>query len=148
MNPYKIDEPALISFSGGRTSGFMLWKILQAYNGKLPEDIWVVFANTGKEAPETLDFINDVSEKWGVHINWLELSVHEERPIWRTKQVNYKTASRCSIRRASAGVFMPSRSRVGGRASAPDLGVHDRGRRHSGPVCRECVPANLARDRN
>ena len=32
----------------------MLWKILQAYNGKLPEDIWVVFANTGKEAPETM----------------------------------------------------------------------------------------------
>ena len=48
-NPYKIPEPALISFSGGRTSGFMLWKILQAYNGKLPEDIWVVFANTGKK---------------------------------------------------------------------------------------------------
>ena len=94
MNPYKIPEPALISFSGGRTSGFMLWKILQAYNGKLPEDIWVVFANTGKEAPETLDFIKDVSDKWGVHINWLELSIHEERPIWRTKQVTYETASR------------------------------------------------------
>ena len=72
----------------------MLWKILQAYNGKLPEDIWVVFANTGKEAPETLDFIKDVSDKWGVHINWLELSIHEERPIWRTKQVTYETASR------------------------------------------------------
>lgn len=94
MNPYKIPEPALISFSGGRTSGFMLWNILQAYNGKLPEDIWVVFANTGKEAPETLDFINDVSEKWGVHINWLELSIHKEKPIWRTRQVNYKIASR------------------------------------------------------
>ena len=72
----------------------MLWNILQAYNGKLPEDIWVAFANTGKEAPETLDFINEVSEKWGVHINWLELSIHKERPIWRTRQVNYKIASR------------------------------------------------------
>jgi len=94
MNPYKIPEPALISFSGGRTSGFMLWKILQAYNGKLPKDILVVFANTGKEAPETLDFIRDVSEKWDVNINWLELSIHEDRPIWRTKQVTYETASR------------------------------------------------------
>jgi 3'-phosphoadenosine 5'-phosphosulfate sulfotransferase (PAPS reductase)/FAD synthetase len=94
MNPYKIPEPSLISFSGGRTSGYMLWNILKAYDGKLPDDIWVVFANTGKEAPETLDFIKDVSDKWGVHINWLELSVHKERPIWRTRQVTYETASR------------------------------------------------------
>ena len=93
-NPYKIDGPALISFSGGRTSGFMLWNIIKAHGGQLPPDVYVVFANTGKEAPETLDFIRDVSEKWGVHINWLELSIHEERPIWRTKQVTYETASR------------------------------------------------------
>tara|TARA_R100000655_G_scaffold77616_1_gene116839 strand:+ start:6 stop:833 length:828 start_codon:yes stop_codon:yes gene_type:complete len=94
MNPYKINGPALISFSGGRTSGFMLWNIIQAYNGKLPNDVHVVFANTGKEAPETLDFVNDVSKKWEVHINWLELSIHKERPIWRTKEVTYETASR------------------------------------------------------
>jgi len=93
-NPYKIDGPALISFSGGRTSGFMLYQILQAHNGKLPEDYFVVFANTGKEVPETLDFINDVSEKWGVDIFWLELDIQNERPIYRTKIVNYKTASR------------------------------------------------------
>lgn len=94
INPYKIQAPALISFSGGRTSGYMLWNILKAYEGNLPDDIWVVFANTGKESPETLDFIKEVSDKWDVHINWLELSVHEERPIWRTKQVTYETASR------------------------------------------------------
>jgi len=94
MNPYKINSPALISFSGGRTSGFMLHNIIHAYGGKLPDDIYVVFANTGKEAPETLDFVHAVSEKWGVHINWLELEIAEERPIWRTKIVDYKTASR------------------------------------------------------
>ena len=94
IDPYKIPSPALISFSGGRTSGFMLWNILKAYNGKLPDDIHVVFANTGKEAPETLDFVNDVSKKWGVHIHWLELYFAKERPIYRTKEVCYKTASR------------------------------------------------------
>ena len=94
MNPYKIDSPALISFSGGRTSGFMLWNILKAHNGKLPSDIHVVFANTGKESVETLDFVNEVSEKWDVPITWLELEIAEERPIWRTKIVDYKTASR------------------------------------------------------
>lgn len=93
-NPYKIESPALISFSGGRTSGFMLWQILQAYEGKLPDDIHVVFANTGKEAEETLDFVNEISEKWDIHIHWLEHYYGDERPIHRTKEVTYETASR------------------------------------------------------
>ena len=94
MNPYKIDGPALISFSGGRTSGFMLWNIIQAHGGSLPEDIHVVFANTGKEAPETLDFVNDISKKWGIKIYWLEMYLGDERPIYRTKEVTYETAAR------------------------------------------------------
>jgi 3'-phosphoadenosine 5'-phosphosulfate sulfotransferase (PAPS reductase)/FAD synthetase len=94
FDPYKIPTPALISFSGGRTSGFMLWNIIQAYNGKLPDDIHVVFANTGKEAPETLDFINEISQKWDIKIHWLEHYFGDERPIHRTKEVTYKTAAR------------------------------------------------------
>ncbi len=94
QNPYKIQSPALISFSGGRTSGYMLHKILEAHNGKLPDDVYVVFANTGKEMPETLDFINDCEKKWNVKIHWLELDIHNERPIYRNKEVSYETASR------------------------------------------------------
>jgi len=36
-NPYRITEPSIISFSGGRTSGYMLKKILNAFGGKLPK---------------------------------------------------------------------------------------------------------------
>ena len=36
---YKIPTPAVISFSGGRTSAFMLKQIVNAYGGKLPEEI-------------------------------------------------------------------------------------------------------------
>ena len=93
-NPYKIPTPALISFSGGRTSGFMLWNIINAYDGKLPEDIHVVFANTGKEAPETLDFVHEVSQKWDIKIHWLEMYLGKERPIYRTREVTYETAAR------------------------------------------------------
>ena len=64
-NPYKINGPALISFSGGRTSGFMLWNIIQAHGGTLPKDVYVTFANTGKEAPETLDFVHEIEQKFG-----------------------------------------------------------------------------------
>jgi 3'-phosphoadenosine 5'-phosphosulfate sulfotransferase (PAPS reductase)/FAD synthetase len=71
-DPFRIEGPACISFSGGRTSGYMLWRILQAHGGKLPDDVVVVFANTGKEATETLDFVQTCSTRWGVPITWVE----------------------------------------------------------------------------
>ena len=94
MNPYKIKGPALISFSGGRTSAFMLKQIIDAHGGTLPDDIYVTFANTGKEMPETLDFVQACSEHWGVKVHWLELEMADERPVYRTKEVTYETASR------------------------------------------------------
>jgi len=94
FNPYKIPTPSIISFSGGRTSGYMLHKILDAYNGVLPDDIYVAFANTGKEAPETLDFVKDVEDKWDIKIYWLEHYFGDEKPIHRTREVTYETASR------------------------------------------------------
>ena len=71
-NPYRIEGPALISFSGGRTSGYMLWHILDAYDGQLPDDVHVCFANTGKEREETLRFVHECESRWGVRVNWLE----------------------------------------------------------------------------
>ena len=93
MNPYKIEGPALISFSGGRTSAYMLYHILQAHGGKLPNDVYVIFANTGKECPETLDFVKDCQKKWDVDVIWLEFDWNgNDKQI--TKIVNYETASR------------------------------------------------------
>jgi 3'-phosphoadenosine 5'-phosphosulfate sulfotransferase (PAPS reductase)/FAD synthetase len=86
-NPYLIEGPALISFSGGRTSGFMLWHILDAYGGKLPDDVHVTFANTGKEREETLRFVHECGSRWGVDIHWLEW-----RPKRRGAPVNERFA--------------------------------------------------------
>lgn len=72
MNPFRIAGPALISFSGGRTSAFMLHQIIYAHDGKLPDDVVVAFANTGKEREETLRFVHECGSRWGVHIHWLE----------------------------------------------------------------------------
>ncbi len=36
VDPYFITGPTIISFSGGRTSAYMLHQILQAYSGTLP----------------------------------------------------------------------------------------------------------------
>ena len=97
---YYIDEPTCISFSGGRTSAYMLYKILEAHDGDLPNFAKVTFANTGKEMPQTLDFVNDVAQNWGVNIVWLERFAREAREdeknkyVYETKVVNYESASR------------------------------------------------------
>jgi len=72
MNPYLIEGPALISFSGGRTSAYMLYQIIQAHGGTLPDDVIVGFANTGKERKETLRFVHDCEAHWGVRVHWVE----------------------------------------------------------------------------
>jgi len=86
---FLIDEPTVISFSGGRTYAYMLWRVLQA-NGGLPEEAIVVFANTGKEEEATLEFVRDCETNWGVEIHWLEYQ--NDDPKFR--RVNFETASR------------------------------------------------------
>lgn len=90
MDPFKIDGPATISFSGGRTSAYMLWRIVQAHGGKLPGDVHVVFANTGKEVEKTLRFVHECGARWGVPIVWVEW--RDGKPGFEI--VGYNSASR------------------------------------------------------
>jgi 3'-phosphoadenosine 5'-phosphosulfate sulfotransferase (PAPS reductase)/FAD synthetase len=93
MDYFKITEPTCISFSGGRTSAYMLWRVLQSNGGKLPEEAVVCFANTGKEDEATLQFVNDCATNWNVPIVWLEYQDAEETKD-RWKEVTFETASR------------------------------------------------------
>jgi len=86
-DPFKIDGPTCISFSGGRTSAYMLWRVLQSNEG-LPEEAVVCFANTGKEEEATLEFVRDCSDYFGVPITWIE---YADKGY---KIVSYETASR------------------------------------------------------
>lgn len=86
---YLVPGPALVSFSGGRTSAYMLHEIVRAYGGALPPDVHVCFANTGKEREETLRFVYECGSRWGVRVRWLE---------WRRpdtfEEVGFNSASR------------------------------------------------------
>lgn len=95
-DPFFITGPALISFSGGRTSAYMLWRILQAHGGTLPDDVHVTFANTGKEREETLRFVHDCATHWGVRVRWLEFRSRKTTlPIEeRFEEVGFNSASR------------------------------------------------------
>lgn len=88
VDPFKITGPTCISFSGGRTSAYMLWRVLQS-NGGLPAEAAVCFANTGREAEATLEFVVDVAREWSVPIRWAEFS-----PGFSFREVNFFTASR------------------------------------------------------
>lgn len=89
-SPYFITGPALISFSGGRTSAYMLHEILRAHDGKLPSDVVVAFANTGKEREETLRFVHECGTRWNVRVHWLEW--RDAKPCF--EEVGFNSASR------------------------------------------------------
>ena len=92
MNPYEITEPTCISFSGGRTSAFMLHKVLLNGGGQLPSQAKIIFANTGKEEEATLKFVDECSKRWNVPIAWLEYAEVDGEHSF--KVVDYQTASR------------------------------------------------------
>lgn len=83
----------LVSVSGGETSMFMAqWLNLKM---KSEYEMLFVFANTGRENEETLDFINKCSKHFKINITWVEAAVvYGKRVGTMHKVVDYATASR------------------------------------------------------
>ena len=75
MSPYKLSGTTVVSFSGGRTSAYMLRQVLDSNDDQ--SDLVVIFANTGKEHPATLEFVQECAERWAVPIIWLEFRDNE-----------------------------------------------------------------------
>lgn len=93
MDPFLLDGATLLNVSGGRTSGLMLRRYLDANGGALPPDTHAVFCNTGVERRETLDFIDEIARRWDVSIRWLERD--GRAPAGRRfREVTYETAAR------------------------------------------------------
>lgn len=83
----------VISFSGGRTSGYMTKKILDTRSNEY--DIKVIFANTGFENEATLRFVHDCDTYFGFNTIWIEGVTHIEKGIGMThKLVTFESASR------------------------------------------------------
>jgi hypothetical protein len=88
-----MKDNLLVSFSGGETSAYLAKWLLD--NKADVYNMVFVFANTGDEEEETLNFIDLCSKKWGINIVWVEAFVHHNERIASThKVVNFKTASR------------------------------------------------------
>lgn len=90
VDPYILPAGNVqISFSGGRTSGYMLHRIAEA-NGGIPDRACVSFQNTGREMTETLDFVQECSQRWNIPVVWLEYRAEGSR----FEVVNHNSASR------------------------------------------------------
>jgi 3'-phosphoadenosine 5'-phosphosulfate sulfotransferase (PAPS reductase)/FAD synthetase len=75
----------VINFSGGRTSAYMTKRLIdEGFDNYI-----VTFQNTGKEMPQTLNFINECDKRWKLNIVWLEYRYGNNFEV-----VTYETASR------------------------------------------------------
>ena len=75
VNYELMKKNLLVSFSGGETSAFMaqwLWKHKQD-----EYEMLFVFANTGQENEETLQFVDKCENEFGFKINWIECDVKD-----------------------------------------------------------------------
>ena len=86
----------LITFSGGESSALMTKIMINDYRDKF-NDVVIVFANTGEENEQTLEFVNKCDELFNFNTIWLEaVANHSERKSCSHRIVDYKTASRNS----------------------------------------------------
>lgn len=92
MNKKKL----LVSFSGGETSAFMAQWLLKHKSDEY--EMIFVFANTGQENEETLEFVDKCDKEFGLGVVWVEAVVHHGKRKGTThKVVNFETADRDGV---------------------------------------------------
>lgn len=91
-----MKKPLLISFSGGRTSAYMTWLLLNEHRDLVADyEPYIVFANTGCEHEKTLEFVKNCSDVFGWSITWLEAQVNPQKGKGtRYTVVDFDNASR------------------------------------------------------
>lgn len=88
-----MKKQLLISFSGGRTSAYMTKILLENYSDVY--EMMVVFANTGKEREETLEFVEKCDKYFRFNCIWVEAITNPTHGKGVTARVvDFNTASR------------------------------------------------------
>jgi len=85
----------LVSFSGGETSAFMAQWLNKHYEEYGYENIVFVFANTGLENEQTLEFVERCDKHFKLNIQWIEAEViHEYKKGTKYTRTDFDNASR------------------------------------------------------
>jgi hypothetical protein len=88
-------EKILISFSGGKTSAYMAYYLLNEWQDRHKYEFLTVFANTGKEIEETLEFVNKCDKEFNLNLIWVESVVSKKYGEGiKHKIVDFETCSR------------------------------------------------------
>lgn len=80
-----------VQISGGRTSGYMAYLLKDNPNAVF------MFQNTGREKPETYEFLNRMDKEWGLNLVWLEYSCPDPSKKAKVNVVSYETANRTGV---------------------------------------------------
>lgn len=85
----------LVSFSGGETSAFMAQWLNNHYKELGYQNIVFVFANTGLENEQTLEFVERCDKHFKLGVHWVEADViHEFGKGTRYYRTDFQNASR------------------------------------------------------
>lgn len=87
-----MKKKIILSLSGGESSGVLAYNLFTS-----GFDVVYIFANTGLENNETLDFIHNMEKEWGVNVVWLEAVVNPKHGEGITHRVtSYEKAFRAN----------------------------------------------------
>jgi len=87
-------DKIIISFSGGRSSAYLAYKMQFSPEFANIEKHYV-FANTGKELEETLVFVDRCDKEFGLNLTWVEAVINPEMGVGCDyKFVDFSTADR------------------------------------------------------
>jgi len=88
-----IKQDVIVSFSGGRTSGYMCELLLKYYSHLY--NLYFIYANTGQEHEETLIFVNQCDKNFNLNLIWVEAKVDPRKGKGTNYTiVDFKSASR------------------------------------------------------
>ncbi len=88
-----MKENIIVSFSGGRTSAYMSWWLIE--NMSHLYSFTFVYANTGLEHEKTLEFVNKCDSYFNLNLVWLEAVINPERMKGTDyKIIDYESACR------------------------------------------------------
>lgn len=83
--PKPITGTNVVSFSGGRTSAYLVWLMEQARHEGA--DVHYVFMDTGAEHPATYAFIRNIVAQWGIPLVCLRAVLSPEMGVGPTYRV-------------------------------------------------------------